>query len=46
MRWARFVVFPLAALVLLLIVQSKGSRGLRMALGEVEYDVGETAGGV
>jgi hypothetical protein len=41
MRWARFVVFPLAALVLLLIVQSKGSRGLRMALGEVEFDVAE-----
>jgi hypothetical protein len=46
LRWARFVGFPALAVILLLSVQSKSSRGLRMALGEVEYDVGENAAGV
>jgi hypothetical protein len=39
LRWARFVIWPVVAVILLLVVQSKGSRGLRMALGEVEFDV-------
>ncbi len=34
LRWARFVVFPALAMVLLLIVQARASRGLRLALGE------------
>jgi hypothetical protein len=34
LRWSRFVVFPVAALILLWVVQSKSSRGLRLALGE------------
>jgi hypothetical protein len=38
LRWARFVVFPGVALVLLLMIQVKSSRGLRMALGEVEVE--------
>ena len=36
LKWARFVVFPVIALVLLLIVQVKSNRGLRQALGEAE----------
>jgi len=36
LKWARFVVFPVLALVLLLIVQVKSNRGLRQALGEAE----------
>src|SRR5204862_4962192 len=39
LRWARFVAFPVVALVLALLIQTKSSRGLRMALGEVEFDV-------
>ncbi|HEX2972141.1 MAG TPA: hypothetical protein VHP11_07400 [Tepidisphaeraceae bacterium] len=36
LRWARFVGFPLAAIVLLLWVHLKSRRGLRLALGETE----------
>ena len=32
--WFRFVVAPLIAVILLIIIQLKSSRGLRMALGE------------
>ncbi len=35
-RWARFVGFPLVAIILLLLIQSKSSRGVRLALGEAE----------
>ena len=42
LRWARFVIWPAIAVLLLLVIQSKSSRGLRMALGEVEFDVSET----
>jgi hypothetical protein len=38
LRWARFVGFPVLALILLLVVQAKSSRGLRAALGETELD--------
>ncbi len=38
LRWARFIGFPCIAIIILLYVQSQSSRGLRMALGEVEYD--------
>ena len=41
LRWARFVGFPVVAIILALMVQSKSSRGLRLALGEVEFDVAE-----
>ena len=41
LRWARFVIWPAIAVLLLLVIQSKSSRGLRMALGEVEFDVAE-----
>ncbi len=34
LRWARFVVFPVLAMVLLFVIQSRASRGLRLALGE------------
>jgi hypothetical protein len=43
LRWSRFIVFPAIALVLVLMIQSKSSRGLRMALGEVEFDVAHGA---
>lgn len=33
LRWARFVVWPLIAILMLLSVQSKSSNGLRQALG-------------
>jgi hypothetical protein len=39
LKWARYGAMPGVALVLLLMVQSKSSRGLKMALGEVEFDV-------
>lgn len=46
LRWARFTVWPAVALVLLLMVQSRSSRGLRLALGEVEFDVAEGTPGI
>jgi hypothetical protein len=33
--WARFVAWPVASLVILLIIQANSQRGLRQALGEV-----------
>ena len=36
LKWARFVAFPLLALVLLVMVQSKSGRGVREALGEAD----------
>jgi hypothetical protein len=38
LRWARFVGWPVIALILLLVVQAKSSRGLRAALGESELE--------
>lgn len=38
LMWARFVVFPLVTLLILLVVQARSTRGLRMALGESELD--------
>jgi hypothetical protein len=38
LHWARFVAWPVIALILLLVVQAKSSRGLRAALGESELD--------
>jgi hypothetical protein len=34
LHWARYIGFPLVAIILLLLVQSRGTRGLRQALGE------------
>jgi hypothetical protein len=36
LKWSRFLAFPVAALVLLLMVQTKSKRGLKMALGETD----------
>jgi hypothetical protein len=38
LKWARFLVFPVLALILLMIVQIKSNRGLRQALGEAAPD--------
>ena len=39
LKWARYAGFPIAALLLLLTVQAKSSRGLKFALGESEVQV-------
>lgn len=39
LHWARYAGFPILAVILLLTIQVRSSRGLRMALGEVEIDV-------
>ena len=43
LRWARFVGFPILAVILLLTIQIKSTRGLRLALGETEFDTGESS---
>ena len=40
--WARFIVWPLVALVILGSVQVRSTRGLRFALGEAELQVAST----
>ncbi len=42
LKWARFVGFPVVALAILLMIQSKSSQGLRFALGESDVQVGVT----
>lgn len=44
LKWARFAGFPIVALLLLLMVQAKSSRGLKYALGESEVQVEVTGG--
>jgi hypothetical protein len=39
LKWARYAAFPIAALLLLLMVQARSSRGLKFALGESEVQV-------
>ena len=39
LKWARFVGFPVVALVLLFMVQAKSGRGIKYALGEAEVHV-------
>ena len=46
LKWARYAGFPIVALVLLLMVQAKSSRGLKFALGESEVQVEVTPGRV
>ncbi len=36
--WARFVAFPVLALIILLSIQVRSRRGLQQALGEANYD--------
>ena len=38
LHWARFVAWPLLAIILLLSIQVKSNRGLRQALGEEVID--------
>ena len=40
LKWARFVVFPVVTLILLLAIQVKSNRGLRQALGEEPRESG------
>jgi hypothetical protein len=44
LKWARFVGFPVLALIILLVIQGRSSRGLRFALGEAEVQVTEPVG--
>lgn len=39
LKWARFVGFPVIAIIVLMTVQARSSRGLRYALGESEMQV-------
>jgi hypothetical protein len=45
LKWARFVGFPALAIILLLVIQARSSRGLRFALGESEMQVNVTGAG-
>lgn len=38
LKWARFAAFPVVAIILLLLIQTKSKRGLRLALGETDLD--------
>ena len=40
--WGRFVGWPVVAIIILLMVQARSSRGLKFALGETEINVVET----
>jgi hypothetical protein len=40
--WGRFVGWPVVAIIILLMVQARSSRGLKFALGEAEINVVET----
>jgi len=44
-KWARFVGWPVVAIILLLVIQARSSRGLRFALGESEMQVNVTGAG-
>ncbi|MBC8106726.1 MAG: hypothetical protein H7Z14_09070 [Anaerolineae bacterium] len=41
LHWARFVAWPLVAVILLLSIQVKSNRGLRQALGEEVFDTSD-----
>jgi len=36
LHWARFVLYPVLMLILVMSIQIRGTRGLRLALGEAE----------
>jgi hypothetical protein len=40
--WARFIIWPIVALIILGSVQVRSTRGLRFALGEAEFNVATT----
>lgn len=42
LKWSRFVVFPLIALVILMMVQAKSNRGMRQAMGQSDPDLNIT----
>lgn len=42
LKWARFVGFPTMAIIMLLLIQARSSRGLKYALGESEMQVNVT----
>jgi hypothetical protein len=44
LHWARYVGFPVLALIILLVLQVRSSRGLKMALGEGEADLDVLSG--
>jgi hypothetical protein len=46
LRWTRFVVMPVGAVILLLYVQMKSDRGLRQALGNSAAELPETTSSV
>lgn len=37
--WGRFIIYPLVAILVLLVIQARGTRGLRMALGEADPEL-------
>lgn len=39
LKWARYVAFPVLAVLVLLLLQARSSRGLKMALGEADIQV-------
>jgi hypothetical protein len=39
LKWARFVGWPVLAVIIVLLIQIKSNRGLRQAFGEVEPDI-------
>ncbi len=46
LKWARFTGFPGVAVILLMVIQARSSRGLRFALGEAEVTVPPGAVGI
>jgi len=38
LKWARFVGWPVVAIIMTLLIQIKSNRGLRQAFGETEPD--------
>jgi hypothetical protein len=42
LQWARWVAFPVISVLIVLAIQIKSNRGLRQALGEVDYPIDET----
>jgi hypothetical protein len=45
LKWARFIGFPVLAMIMLLVIQARSSRGLKYALGESEMQVHMTGMG-
>ena len=43
LHWSRYLVFPVVAMIILLMIQVRSSRGLRLALGEADAEA-QTAG--